>query len=88
MRREAVKHALKSESARSLHAMVELARSEPEIRVDVAKFDGQPHLLNVQNGTIDLRAGELLPHSREDMLTKIVPVSYDPQAKCPQWHTF
>lgn len=32
---------------------------------------------------------EALPgHRREDMITKIVPVAYDPAAKCPKWDAF
>jgi putative DNA primase/helicase len=27
-------------------------------------------------------------HRREDMITKIVPVAYDPAAKCPKWDAF
>lgn len=60
----------RSESERSLNAQVNLARTDPRIAVSVAAFDTQPHLLNCVNGTIDLRDGELLPHRREDLLTK------------------
>ncbi len=44
--------------------------------------------MNVSNGTLDLRTGELRPHRREDWLTKITPIVYDPEASCPQWHAF
>lgn len=27
-------------------------------------------------------------HSRDDLLTQIVPVNYEPDARCPQWSTF
>jgi len=60
----------KSESERSLNPLVNLARTDPRIAVSVAVFDTQPHLLNCQNGTIDLRT-ELLPHRRE-----VAPASY------------
>lgn len=54
-----------SESERSLNALVNLSRTDPRIAVSVVAFDTHPHLLNCNNGTIDLRTGELLPHRRE-----------------------
>jgi putative DNA primase/helicase len=44
--------------------------------------------LNVQNGTLDLKTGELLPHRQEDLITKLAPVDYDPAADCPRWEAF
>jgi putative DNA primase/helicase len=52
------------------------------------QFDQNKYLLNVANGTLDLRTFTLRPHSREDMLTKIIPVPYNPEAKCPRWLQF
>jgi putative DNA primase/helicase len=34
---------------------------------------------------VNLRSGELRPHRREDLLTKIAPVEYDPDAPAPTW---
>jgi putative DNA primase/helicase len=87
-RQALTKHALKSEHAPRIKATVDLARDEPEIQADVADFDSVSHLLNVLNGTLDLRTGDLRPHSREDMLTKLVPIKYDAHARCPQWDAF
>ncbi|MCL0058735.1 phage/plasmid primase, P4 family, partial [Dehalococcoidia bacterium] len=39
-------------------------------------------------GTLDLRTGQLLPHSKDDLITIIVPVSYDPHAQYPRWLKF
>ena len=36
----------------------------------------QPWLLNCENGTLDLRTGELRSHERDDLLTKLCPVEY------------
>ncbi|HUW80211.1 MAG TPA: phage/plasmid primase, P4 family [Acidocella sp.] len=49
------------------------------------QLDGDPWLLNVHNGTLDLKTGELKPHDRADMITKLVPIDYDPNARCPLW---
>lgn len=42
----------------------------------------------MQNGFLNLRTGELLPPSRERLITKLAPVRYDPSAKCPTWLAF
>lgn len=71
-----------------IEAMIALAKAEPEIRKDAALFDRNPWLLNVANGTIDLREGELRPHRQSDAITLISPVEYDPSATAPEWERF
>jgi putative DNA primase/helicase len=44
--------------------------------------------LNVANGTIDLCTGELRPHGKTDLLSKMSPVNFDPDAKCPKFEAF
>jgi putative DNA primase/helicase len=63
--------------------MVSLAKSEPGVAVLPEEMDPDPLLLNAQNGTVDLRTGELREHRREDLITKIVPTGYDPSATAP-----
>src|SRR5206468_7433960 len=82
------KHTLSSEQAARLAGMVTLAQSEPEISIAADRFDAQPWLLNVLNGTLDLRTGQLRPHSRTDLLTKCAPVVYDPAARSAVWERF
>jgi putative DNA primase/helicase len=87
--REALaKHALRSESHRQIKAMLDLAASDPRIRIKAEAFDADPWLFNVQNGTLDLRTGECRSHRREDLITKVAPVAYDPDAMCPRWKAF
>lgn len=52
------------------------------------ELDTHPWLLNCQNGTVDLRTGELHDHQRADLLTQIAPVDFDPEATCPTWEKF
>lgn len=80
--------ALKSESRERIEAMVALARSFAEVAVTLEQFDADPWLLNVENGTLDLRTGELREHRREDLITKLAPVEYDPEASLELWDTF
>lgn len=87
-RRALVKHALRSERRERLAAMLSLARSEPGIPVLPEELDRDPYLLNVATGTLDLRTGELRPHRREDLITRVLDVEYDPEAQCPLWLAF
>ena len=56
--------------------------------VQLPKLDANPYLLNGQNGTLDLRRGELLPHRRSDLITKITPGGFDPDATSDLWDRF
>ncbi len=79
------KWARDSLSEGKLRAMISLAQSEPGIPVLPEEMDASADLLNVKNGTIDLRTGELREHRREDLITKVAPVVYDPDAAAPTW---
>ena len=83
-----VKHALKTQSEARIRAMIGLAQSEPNIPVTETELDTNPWLLNVSNGTLDLKTGQLRPHRREDLITKLISVQYDPAATCPTWDSF
>lgn len=65
--------------------MIEGLRSIPGVQVSYEVFDTNPWLLNVKNGTVDLRTGELRPHNPADMLMKQSPYNYVPDAQCPKW---
>jgi len=79
------KWAIQSEADRRLVAMLHLAESEPGVPVTPNELDRDPWALNVLNGTLDLRTGALRPHRREDLVTKLIPVTYDQTAECPLW---
>jgi putative DNA primase/helicase len=68
--------------------MVSLAQSEAGIPVRVEDLDADLMKFNVTNGTVDLITGELLPHNHRDKITKLAPVTYDPDAKAPAWDAF
>jgi putative DNA primase/helicase len=81
-------HVKKSLSMATLKAMIEGAQDEPGIPVQPEDLDTDCWLLNVANGTVDLKTGTLRPHARADLLTRCIPVLYDPQAPCPTWERF
>lgn len=61
---------------------------EARLVVRMAELDSSPWRLNCKNGTVDLRTGELGPHDREHLITKLVPYDYDPDARAPRWAAF
>lgn len=71
-----------------IRPLLKSAISEPGVSVPIDAFDQHAWLLNCENGTLDLRTGELRPHRREDFMTKLAPVSYDAEASCPRWIAF
>lgn len=86
--KEFQKHAVASGNHGHIVAMISQAQSEIGIPVLYSDMDTDPWLFNCANGTLDLRTGELKRHCREDMLTKISPICYDPDASCPTWERF
>jgi putative DNA primase/helicase len=80
--------AKRSESAAAIEGLLKLAQSERDIPVSPEDLDGDKWLLNVSNGTVDLHTGELRPHRREDLITKLAPIGYDAAAICPRWGRF
>jgi P4 family phage/plasmid primase-like protien len=86
LRQKLAKHAANSEAEARIQAMLKLSQSE--VPVLPGELDADPWLLGVQNGTVNLRTGELLDHRREDLITKLSPVEYDPDAEAEPWEAF
>jgi len=85
------RHATRMQSGGGIEAMLKSARSDPKIAIAKHELDTGKWLINVQNGTVELcESGEyrLRDHRREDLITKVTPVRYDPEAKCPTWMKF
>ena len=85
-RKALAKHARASEAESRIKAMLELVK--PEVPVSPDALDAAHYLLNTPNGTVDLRSGELRPHRREDLLTKMAGAEYDPEAPASEWAAF
>jgi putative DNA primase/helicase len=56
--------------------------------IELSAFDTDPWLLGVDNGVLDLRTGQLLPHDRNRLITVLSPVTYQADAPCPRWEQF
>ena len=76
------------EAQNKLKNMVESASNEPGIPINTEELDKNPALLNVANGTIDLRNGDIKPHNKTDYLTQIIDIEYNPAANCKQFLHF
>lgn len=81
----------KSEAAARIAALADNAR--PYLAVGAGELDADPYAINVNNGTLRLRGAaapeiELHPHDPADLITKLAPVDYDPEAACPAYDEF
>ena len=81
-------HAWRSQSARAINAMLDMAQSETPCVARPEQFDCDPMALNCLNGTLDLRTGALRAHNPADMLTKLCPTPYGTAGAAPRWEAF
>jgi putative DNA primase/helicase len=82
---------LTSQGARHFGCIAKTASSYLEIAATA--LDADQMKINVENGTLVITRGEddyirLKPHDPLDLITKIVPVPYDPAATCPRYDQF
>jgi putative DNA primase/helicase len=79
----------RAESRRNIEDALKHLQTRAEIIATPCRLDSNPWLLNVNNGTIDLRIGQLREHRPEDLITKIAPVTFDPACPPPdRWLQF
>ncbi len=77
---------LKSEADGKLKAMINQAKTF--LSCLLKKTDQNVYLINYRNGTLDLHTGLLREFDRNDYLTKMVDLEYDPKVQCPNWLEF
>ena len=77
--------AMSCEFEKRQKAMIKLAESEPGVPIIPEQFDSDPYLLNVLNGSIDLKTGNLKFPERTDYMTKIAPVRFEPDNILALW---
>ena len=82
------KHAKASQQVQRLKAVLDLARSCPELVVPNNQLDAHDLLLGVANGVVDLTTGKLQPTKQEDRITRHSPVTFDPKAECTHFLAF
>jgi len=76
------------ETYHKLNGVRSLAASDQRIRIEATNLNTDAWLFNTLTGTVDLRTGALRPHRPVDLISKVAPVRYDPDAKCDLWQRF
>lgn len=86
---ELLKWATKTASSKGKEAMVKETQHIDGIPVLMDEFDCYNDYLNCQNGIVNLRTGELLPHDSNFMMSRISYAEYDNSGKQPEmWLSF
>lgn len=84
--REALKnYANGGQNVARINSCLAIAERHIPLQMKMDQFNPDGHLLNVLNGTVDLRTGICHDHDAKDLITKIVPVQYNPDAQAPEF---
>ena len=73
-------------SAKTVAAIVSLARADRRLAATIDQWDTDPWLLNTPTGVVDLRTARLRPHRPDDYMTKITAAG--PRGDCPKFKAF
>jgi putative DNA primase/helicase len=78
----------KCSSATGAAGVLSLAASMAPFAATVRDLDRDPYVLNVANGTLDLRTMTLREHDPADRITKVTAAAYHPDVDATAWDTF
>ncbi|MCR9093491.1 MAG: phage/plasmid primase, P4 family [bacterium] len=84
-RKRLAQHGTRTESEKSLRAMLSLAQSEPGIAASPDDFDADPWALNAQNCVVDLRSGDTMTNHPNDMCSMVAGTVYDETQRSKLW---
>jgi len=73
----------RSQTKHHMYDVLELASSYREIQISQHHLDANPLYLNCLNGTINLETNAIHNHSKDDYLTRYIPVEYHKDEDCP-----
>ncbi len=74
-------------SNRVVRNVIEYSASDKRVRASAGEFDADPFALNTPSGTVDLKTGELHPHSPKGLHTRMAAVA-PKAAPAPVWARF
>lgn len=87
-RKAAVQHALATNSAGRLEAMLKIAATDPRLLVSGEMLDADEFGLNAPDGFVDLKTGQILAHDPARLCTKTTRVSPDGGIPTPEFDKF
>ena len=76
------------ESRSGIDGVLGIASKLEPITTTAERLDADPFVLNVANGTLDLRTMELRPHDPGDRITKMTRAGYRPEVRGMAWERF
>lgn len=82
----AAEHAKKSQQAQRIQSALYLA--QPDLAANAKDFDQMPWWISANNGSINLKIGEVSQHDRNHLNTRIIHSDFSATAKCPTWLKF
>jgi len=86
---QALKWANRTANSRGKEAFIKECQHLYDIPTSPDDFDAHEDFLNCQNGVINLKNGELMPHDSSLMMSKITNCEYDTEKKKPEmWLKF
>jgi putative DNA primase/helicase len=88
LRKAFLKHAASSRNMGKTRAMVEQARSLPELIVHSDELDSSPVLLNCINGTLNIETAAMQPHDKADYITKLTGCEWRGVRTDQTWESF
>jgi putative DNA primase/helicase len=80
------KHVRRTQAKARIEAIEWLSR--PHCAMQEKMWDTNPHLINFDNGTLNLETLILQPHNKSDFITNMLGYSFDPAAQCPVFDQF
>lgn len=87
--RDAVESAMRvvrsANKASGIRSFLSLAKADNRVIAPHDSLNLNVNLLNLPNGTYELSSGKFREHRKEDLLTQIAGVPFDPDADCPKW---
>lgn len=83
---ESLKAAKSIQNLRTMDAAFAIAQAHLSVPSD--RWDRDSYLLAVHNGVVNLRTGDLHPHSPEFLITRSAGCRYDPEAIAPTFEKF
>ena len=81
----AIKYLVSANNRTKSQQVIDTWKEYPDVASDISEWDGDPMLLGVQNGVLDLTSGDLRPFRHQDRVTLRARVNYNRNARCDLW---